>query len=633
MSDIKKTFTSPMWGERMKRNTISPRVIIMSCITILVCAYIALTITNAFFPQPQFTIDLNDSRNITAYTYHNQGTAFPLEHVGDNHYRGQIPQGYWEKAYQLEIITNPETSRILGAEVNGSIVDSRSIVHIYDITGFEGELLRTVMIRVPEFTVKNVALFAAIFLCFLILSVSIKKELVGEGIKNVCSVLLYDGSALQVIGGKALVVAFIGIVATALIAVGCDIDVIIGDMNLYGSGVDIYQLEATINQRLQFELTMWSYNIPMLIFYFIGTLSTVIGKPFFNPEAYHIGYYLVYKILNGVLLMATVVSVLSFLLKHRYISEKSCKSAFFWSLFNPVTFYVAIIFVQLDAFPAYCLTLGILLLVEMRFPLLAGVLLGVGLSCKQQNYLLFPLVAFMIFYMIVKHGKKYCLSLLKFVTMWVVSLGVCLLPNFWGGTPMWLMGQYTPQSERAWWTTIQYAPSLFFLITPAVLVFIMIANLLHMDLRKTSEAVAINTLYMFGAIVLLFSFSIISTPSTLIQCMAAFTLCYAFSRDGLQRLMIGGLSILMVFEVMFSSVGDIFRLLGYWNFPYTFTEVEQRLAGTDEGIRYVSLLFTISHAAMLVYGMYFYRKACSSLRADLPNISEGYDDKMKQSQQ
>lgn len=482
------------------------------------------------------------------------------------------------------------------------------------------------MITTGEVTVKNVIIFCVVLAVLLALCLIVKREIAASGFGTLGKTLLCGGSAVRAIGKKGFFWALAGVILSCLIAVGGDINVTIGNFRLAGDGVNIYQYQATMDQRYQISFLLWPYNPPMLMAYFLGTLPMQLWHP--AASGYHIVCYLIFKLLNGVLILVTVVGILSFLEKRGMIAREKCGSIFLWSFFNPLVFYVAVVYIQLDIFPACCLVLGCLLFVEKKMPSLSGILLAVGLSCKMQNVLLSPAVIVLLCIDLLK-GKEERRATWKAVAVFAVTLAVFLLPFMRQGGPVALMAQYSPQSERVWWTTLQYASGVFFQITPGVLVCAMIMDMIHLDLQKRPETLVLNTFYMFGAIVLLFSFSILSTPSTLIHCLAAFTLLNVMARDRLQRLIIAGLSLLMVFEVMFSSVGDVARLLSYAGIPYNFTVLEQTLNGTDQGTRLFSILFTISHAAMLAFGLLFCKKAIDALRSDdgqgcrlLPHIED-----------
>ena len=597
-------------------------------ITAAVCAFVAWGTAIELFPQPQFTVELAEAQNkvFTVYTYHDQGTAFPAETTGPDSYACDIPQGYWKDAYHLEFTVDPVNNRILSAGINGEAVTPRHIVHVADIN-YGLPYSSTAVITTGEVTVKNVIIFCVVLAVLLALCLIVKREIAASGFGTLGKTLLCGGSAVRAIGKKGFFWALAGVILSCLIAVGSDINVTIGNFRLAGDGVNIYQYQATMDQRYQISVLLWPYNPPMLMAYFLGTLPMQLWHP--AASGYHIVCYLIFKLLNGVLILVTVVGILSFLEKRGMIAREKCRSVFLWSFFNPLVFYVAVIYIQLDIFPACCLALGCLLFAEKKTPVLAGILLAVGLSCKMQCFLLIPPVLVVLLCVLIRKEKEDRIVAWKMAVGLVITLMIFLASTLKPGVPVELIRQYNPQAERAWWTSILYVPNVYFLITPAVLICAMIADMVHLDLQKRPETLAMNTLYMFGAIVLLFSFSILSTPSTLIHCLAAFTLLNILAKDHLQRLMIGGLSILMVFEVMFGAVGDVTRLLSFVGFPYTFTALEQHLSGTDQGIRFYTLLFTISHAAMLTYGVLFCKKAIDTLRSDdgqgcrlLPHIED-----------
>lgn len=575
------------------------------CLVGIVSVILALGITCAFFPQPQFIIELEDNR-ATIYTYHNQGTSFSMKKNNATCFEGHIPFGYWEKPYDIVIETNG--NKIVSARINDKTINNRNIIRIKDIAGFGTDFLNTSVIKTNELNAGNIIIFIAIFTLLMYLAYRIMIEVKNLLVQNSLPVytIVQSISWKKMAGMVGLVVVLSG-----FFAVGSDIDVIIGVMNLTGRGIDIYQLEAACNQRLQIGLLVWPYNLPMLLFYFIATIPTMLGFPFFEVGNYHILYYLVYKIINSILLFLTIVGVLGMAASYKHIESQKCNSTIYWSLFNPITFYVAIIYIQLDIFPACCIAWAVLLLINKKCPVLTGILFGVGISCKQQNILLAPVILFLIYFLLMKDiskGRKIEKGNRAVAIVTITTTMLALLPNFLGNTPLNLMMKYNPQGERVWWTSITYAPNLYFLITPAILIFFVLINLFRINLQMSEKAVAVNSLLMMGVVVLTFSFSIMSTPSTLLHSIAAFTLVYVFAEDDFQRLLIFSFSFLLVVEVMCASYGDILRLLGDIGGP-SFTSIERKLIGTEEGVRYSSLIFTVSHSAMLAYSLLFFKYA------------------------
>lgn len=64
----------------MNKESITKKNIIFLLITAIICIYVSSMIATAYFPQPQFTIDLTDyaTNGVTIYTYHNEGTPFVM---------------------------------------------------------------------------------------------------------------------------------------------------------------------------------------------------------------------------------------------------------------------------------------------------------------------------------------------------------------------------------------------------------------------------------------------------------------------------------------------------------------------------------------------------------------------------
>lgn len=584
-------------------------------VAVLICAYVAMGLTAELFPQPQFTVEMAEAQNqvVTVYTYHDQGAAFPATLTGQDSYVCDIPEGYWKNAYHLEFTVDPANNRVLSAVINGKDAKPSQIVYPADLLARYWPYESTAIIRTAEITLKGVLVFGGIFLLLGMFCLAVRREVSISDFKTTGKALACGGSALKYIGKRAYIWMLIGVLVTFVLPVGNDIDGIIGTMNLSRGGISYYQYAATMDLRRYIDFPSFPYNLSLLLFYNLCTLPLALGKSYFAVGEYHVLHYLWYKILNGVLIFTTITCILSFLERHEYIPGSRCRSSLLWSFFNPLVFYVAVIFIQLDALPICCLTIGCLLLAEGQTPWLSGSLLGVGLTCKTQSLMLFPLVVILFLFVFIKeHKGKQLRENLKALVAWGIAAGAFLLPNLLKSAPVHVMLQFVPQKGRIWWTYIPYTADVFLYMTPAVLISVMIVDLLHLKTYDSKNVAAINVLYMFAAVVLLFSCSILATPSTYIITLAAFTLCNALTGDNLHRALLNGMSLFMTVEQQLNEVSP-FKLLNRLGWPGNFTTVIQTI--TENGIPYVSLIFTISHVSMAVFGIYFCKIAVSMLHA------------------
>jgi len=114
---------------------------------------------------------------------------------------------------------------------------------------------------------------------------------------------------------------------------------------------------------------------------------------FYDAAGYHFAEAVLIKVLNTGLLSLTILGILSFLLDERLIEERQAKTIYYWSVFHPLTYWIAVVYIQLDAFPVYCITLGFLLLNKChKMWMISAVMIAAGVSAKSQELLVMPVV-------------------------------------------------------------------------------------------------------------------------------------------------------------------------------------------------------------------------------------------------
>lgn len=452
---------------------------------------------------------------------------------------------------------------------------------------------------------KQILMFIICNLIFIYILSILKKYKVGFA--NLCENFIYNISGLKLVGKKLIIFSIVIAILSIMIKPGCDCVPIARTLAIHLSGVDVYQFQNIYELYVNnMEFVMWPYNPIMLLFYSFSNILGLGYAPFYIDTIFDLLPALLLKIMNILLMNATVFGGISFLLDYRIIKKENVQKIYLWSIFNPLVYYVAILFIQLDVFPMYCVCMGLLLFVKKDFRMetgiVAAVLLSMGVFCKMQNILLIPTVLLFLFFIALKNQKKIPYMFLFFVFSFLSVLNIYVTNPVIGS----FIGA-NKQGERIWFTVFAYAPSLYVFITVFVIVFIFLLNLFQCSSNIKQEYFLCNSLLMLGVIVLVFSASIISTPSTLIITFPAFILLMGLENNWMKRMVISLFSILCVICEMFTGVGDITAFLNYFGMKGIFETIEIELMGTAEGIRWFSLLFTVSKAAMVAYAFLFYK--------------------------
>lgn len=326
------------------------------------------------------------------------------------------------------------------------------------------------------------------------------------------------------------------------------------------------------------------------------------------------GQILLMKCINMMLMNGVVLSVLSYLIDQKVIEEKSAKTVYYWSVFNPLTFWVAIIYIQLDILPVYLIVLGVLLLnKDKHYTVLSAVLLALGLSTKMHMLLCLPVVLVTVVTLFVIKKSLFCTLREKicYAAAWgivFVSVLFFLLGIFYiRREAFYNVITNTKQIERTWYTAVTYAPGVYLYFSVFILILLFMSGIFLYSTYMDRATAVYSALYYYGIIGLAFSFAVISTPGTYLYSISGFTLLYVSARDNYQRFLYAAGGIMIAFSELFTRSGDITASLRFFGRQPFFTMLEEQLLGTPEGIKLASVIFTTAHAAMMTYAVLFYK--------------------------
>lgn len=571
-------------------------------VIVLLSIYLGYIFTSIFTPKVQFFIDLAN--------YENAGTAEVF--VYNEEYRSLMPEADGRYSTVYEVYKNPiniSFSVVEGApsavQVNGK--DFTSVKKISDYTReyvYNTSFVLKTDIANPIFY-PVLILFSIVFI--LTFEFVLNRILLKKG--NRLDKLIYSKSGLESIGKKAIVASYIVTLISLLIYHGIDLKPLTESVKLSASGIDIYQLFACLNKYKDIELFLWQYEGMLLAFYKL--VSCISYLPLnFDPNSYHWGYTILYKFVNITLLNLTAISLVSFMIDHNIISKEKSRNVYLWSVLNPVTFYVSVIFIQFDTLPLYFITLGLLLLDNIEEnSILPFMLVAFGIACKLPMLMLMPVIGMIGLYLLLKsRGDKLKKLILYFAFFGAILMVIFLAPRL-VNAPIAVAYRGMKATQRMWWTTIQYAPSVFLFVSVLVLELFTLLNYTKFNLSVSVKDLLQNSFLIIGTIIFAFSFSLMSTPSIYIVAMPAFAFMYAKHEDNLQRFIFGFGALLVMVQVMCTSMGDITSTSLFWGGKAIFSEIEKMYSGTSTGTQISSILYTVSNSAMLAYAIIFFNAA------------------------
>lgn len=399
------------------------------------------------------------------------------------------------------------------------------------------------------------------------------------------------------------------LLASFAIAPGVDLPSITRMSSQFVSGGDIYQIQNLREVEVHFiEFNSYPYNPIMLLFYAIPNILSFGFAPFYIQTYVLWLPALIFKICNALLLRETVLSLEGYMLDAGLIQKEQKRKSFWFVFLTPLVFYVAISYIQLDALPMYLMAEGLLQLLradEKEINRAVGAaLMAMSCFCKLQNLLLVP-VCLLVFFVLIWRKRQEFIN----ACVYLVTLVLCISNVYLWNPMIGMFLSQNPQSKRIWFTAFPYVQDAVFLYVTFFFVILflgLVAMQFRSDLSKSQ--LLFGALLANGALVLLFSATILDTLSTYILAFPALVYILYREKDDLRAFFIWAISALVLAEWVFSSVGDITGALHYLGQRGVFTELEQELAGTAEGFQLSSVLLTLTKAGLVLYAMLFYEE-------------------------
>lgn len=589
--------------------------IIIIFLLIIFSYVVSSNLINSVFHDYMFAIDMQNSEQYSITNSYENGIRFDLNKTNE-YYTTTVPSNITGEELNLKILLDEENKIIKSVEYNGIDLNKSNIIKLGDISDLDKAYK-----DIPVFTINreniNKPLCISLLTTFIFstLYLLFRKEIKFKINNNnfLSSLFLFSDESIKLIKKKDMIIIASVFITTFFVVVGCDARLIVNMTTLFNGGVDIYQLQVNTKIILLREFAEFPYN-PMMLYIWssISYIFTPIFKliPVINNYPYlQVG---VIKLVNLFFILTSVLSILSFMLKNKYIDMKKAKLVFYLAIFNPVTFYVSILFVQLDALTLYLFTLGILNLSKINENKYIGILfLSIGLLLKMQLIFLIPSTIVTILYIIIFNKdtiknklKRITISASIFFTTFILTFGT----YYFLKTPFYFLEKNLSQSDRIWGVTIQYTTGLYLYLAIAAILIVILSFLLSLKSNMKKETIIIYSLIYSAVMIFAFSFAILPTPSIYTVSLAAFVCIMCLEKDILRNVIFSLMSVLIVFGAMFSDYGDITRLFFSWDVTPFLTSKVSNFSDALK-VTYNSSVFTISAVAMLFYSIYMAKEA------------------------
>ena len=573
--------------------------IALHIVLLLLSVYLGYIFGNIFSPRVQIYLDLanyDNTASVESFVYDREyESLYP-----DNSGKYSISYNIYNK--DINLVFNVVDKKPSNVTVNGD--DFTDIQWVGEFSDYYNAYTYTYALKI---NVESVLYYPAIVLFSIIFMATLEYILNKILLLNKESryKLIYSKSSLEEVGKKPIVLSYIVTLCTLVFYYGTDINMVAQTLEISRSGVDIFQLFGCLNSYKGIELYLWQYEGIMLAFYKLVTFFSYLPLKF-DVNGYHWLYAVFIKLVNITLLNMSVLSVLSFLMDHNLISKKLCKNIYYWSIFNPMTFYVCIIFIQFDAFPLYFLTTGLLLLDDIdQNKILPFFMVAVGIATKISYLMCMPVIGVVGLILLINKLKKKEYLIIKEYVFFIAMLLVLFAGQRLINTPIKVAYSQMRATERMWWTTIQYAPSVFIFLTFLGLELVFILNYIKVSLRVSVVDIIQNSLYIIATLILVFSGSLLSTPGIFISTLPAFIMLYNKQEDNFGRFIIAAGALPISFLTCLTDVGDITNSIKFFGGVGIFTKIVMGPSAS----KWMSLIYTISNSAMFAYAIIFFKEA------------------------
>ena len=414
------------------------------------------------------------------------------------------------------------------------------------------------------------------------------------------------------IGKKHVIITSIVVLVTIFFVCGCDAYVIVNAMRWFIDGVDIYQFQINTRNLLGTVYAQFPYNpISMFVYGGFFKVTSFIFKNLPLVRGYPYFQVFMIKIVNLVLIQLTVLSLLNYLISKKKIDNKKLILIYYLSIFNPILFYVAFLFVQIDALSLFLITFGLINLEKIKNNNYIGVLfLSLGLVIKAQLIIFIPIVLLSLFVYCIQKSKLID-GIKKLVCSYSIFAIIYLIFNLINNivkSSYYLVNANLPQSERIYYTLVNYMgpTSIFISIFFVGLIIFNYSFSIKVGL-DTFNLTKVNLIYLM---VLIFTLSstIVPTPSVYVLSLPAFVIFLYDEKDYLRLFIIYLFSTGVILLPMLSDYGDIgFLLTGFGKKTFVMNYME-KLESLDY-LRLNNVIFTISAATMVAYSIYGLKKS------------------------
>jgi membrane protein len=451
---------------------------------------------------------------------------------------------------------------------------------------------------------KQLVTFFGLNLCLIVAVLFARRK--KYGLNDFLSCFFYRSGRQKKWTYREWTILAIVILASFAVIPGIDLRNITRMSSNFASGGDIYQIQNLHEVELhKFDWVSYPYNPIMLVFYTIPNLLSFGFAPFYIQTPFLWLPALIFRACNAVLMRETILSMQGYMMDEGVVQSEKNERSFWIAFLSPVAFYVAIIFIQLDILPIFLVTEGLIQLLRNDAnrgnQRIGSILMGVGCFCKLQNVLMFPMCALVYFVLIWKKrqniinaGLFLVAFLLNVASVYVFNpiIGIFLSRNV--------------QGNRVWLTIFSYVEGGYIYLTLFFVVLLLMLAAMQYKASMTNAQLCIGTLLANGALILLFSATILDTLSSYVIAFPAFIYVLCHEKDELRRWLIWGMSIVILVIWALVASGDITSGLHYFGRSGIFEQLESSLAGTIEGKHWGTIIFTLSRSGLSAYVILFF---------------------------
>lgn len=471
--------------------------------------------------------------------------------------------------------------------INGLSIDAKNFYFDSEINSY--------IIRTKTHNIYRWIIFVSIFSCLMLTSFFAGIFKKNSHLYEVLKISLIFWNSLR-FSEKFLLILFPFIFSFS--TTGVDISAFNKIISLNSRGIDIYFYQSLIRlghwkaEFAPFPYPPFAASVFTPFFAFLAPIFGLLGDgfgtldpKFTSPALMPMKLSIYYIYLSSAIIFAANFPIIG----------ASSRKLFYCFLLYPVSMYISGFYGHIDGVTLFLFVIYLSLLRKQKTIAVGIIFIFLLLATKLQSILLLPVLITPLFFVwsqrLFNGFKLSWKNLLCVILSFII---ICTLPFFNSNLSTTLFGY--PQNARVWFTTLQYAPGVFFYFSIFFLMCALSAWVSIVEKSKSDEDIIYAIPFGIAITVLWFSASILFTHSFLSIVAPAFALVLASSNISvIRKMLITLLSFGALANLVFFDNGDVSRIL-----------IQSTFFSNKKTVEFISLMHTVAISSLFITGLLLY---------------------------